>query len=172
MADTLGTQITAAIGWTLTETLDNSSPTDAGKVSYDASTTDGTAADLADLVWHDTRALAGGANDDLDFNALTNTYFGSTVTFNMVKVKAILIVNTNTVAGDKLRLDSSLANSITGPFGGSTTSKIEVGPDSALLLSSKKDGWACTNGSLDKLRINNPGSNSITYKIVVIGTSA
>ena len=101
--------------------------------------------------------------------ALVNSIYGSNVTINFVKMAAILIVNTNIVTGDKLRLDSSVANGYTGPFGGSATSKLEIGPDSGCLLCSKKDTFGATSGTNKVLRINNPGANSITYKVVIVG---
>lgn len=172
MADTLTHTIRASINWTFREALDLSNVNDAATLEYSKDCADGTSADQCDKIWHDQRVITTGANDDLDLTALTNSIFGSTVTINFVKVKSILIVNTSTTAGDELKLDSSVTNGFLGPFNGSNTSKIEIGPDSACLLSSKKDGWAVTAGTGDILRINNPNAGSVTYKIVIVGTSA
>jgi hypothetical protein len=98
--------------------------------------------------------------------------FGSVLSIGFAKVKALLIVNAATTAGDKLRLDSSVANGFRTPFAGSAASLLEIGPDSPLLLASKKDGWTVTAGTGDILRIHNPGANPVTYKIAIVGTSA
>ena len=172
MADTLTSGIKASIDWSFREALDLSTVADSAILEYSESLADGTAVDTADKVWHDTRSITTGANDDLDMTALTHSIFGSTVTITFAKVKAILIVNTSETTGDELRIDTSVANAILTPFASSATTKIEIGADSALLLSSKKDGWAVTAGTGDILRIHNPNAGTVSYKIVIIGTSA
>ena len=135
---------------------------------------DGTGAGQADKVWHDERIVSSLSNDDLDLTALTTTIFGSTVTINFVKVKAILLVNTSTTSGDELRVGGAGAagNAFAAPFNGDQDAVVEVGADSALLLSNKTDGWTVTAGTGDILRINNPTGNAITYQIAIIGTSS
>jgi hypothetical protein len=91
MADTLTAQIKASLNWLFQESLDLATVNDDARLEYDKSFADGTAADQADKIWHDSRTLASGASDDLDLNALTNTIFGSTVTINMAKVKDTLL---------------------------------------------------------------------------------
>ena len=91
MADTLTSQIKASINWLFQESLDLATVADDAKLEYDKSFADGTAADQADKVWHDSRTLGVGANDDLDLNALANTIFGSSVTINFAKVKDSLL---------------------------------------------------------------------------------
>jgi hypothetical protein len=39
-------------------------------------------------------------------------------------------------------------------------------------LTAAVNGWPVVNGAADVLRINNAGAGSITYKIVLVGTSA
>ena len=172
MADTLSVDVRASLAWLFQEAIDLTTIADSSKLEYARSLADGIAADQADKLWHDERTIAAGANDDLDLTALVNTVFGSTLTIALAKVKALLIVNTSTVSGDELRLDSSVSNGFRAPFNGSAASIVEVGADSALLLCNKKDGWAVTAGTGDILRIHNPGANAITYRIAVIGTSA
>lgn len=170
--NSLGTALSVKLSWTQLATLtDLTVISDPGKIEYGKSTTNGTAVDLADVVWHDLRTLASSGNDDLDLTALNRSIFGTSVTSNFARVKEIVIVNLNAVTGDFLRLDSSVTNGNTGPFGGSITSKIEVGADSPLVLASKKDGWA-VDGTHKVLRINNPSAHSIQYYIGIIGTSA
>jgi hypothetical protein len=172
MADTLAVEIKASIHWLFEETLDLSTLVDSAKLEFSESLADGVGADQADLIWHDTRVLAAAANDDLDLTALTTTIHGSTVTIDLAKVKAILIHNTATDADEDLQLDSSVANAFVAPFAGSATSKLEIPAGSPLLLVNQGGGWIVTAGTGDILRITNAGAGSVTYKIVVVGTSA
>jgi hypothetical protein len=168
---TLASEIKASIQWLFQEPLALTTVGDASQLAYDDTLASGTAADEADRIWSDERTLAAGANDDLNLTALAHAVFGSTVSINLARVKAILIVHTSTTAGEKLQLDSSVVNGFTGPFAGSATSKLEIGADSAALLASKKDGWATASNN-KVLRIHNAGSSPATYRIVVLGTSA
>ena len=173
MADVLTLNLNAKIDWVLRETLDLSTVTDTAAATYTAAVADGTGADQCDKIWHDSIALATGLSTTLDLSGgLTTTIFGTAVAFTFVKVKAVLIVNTSTTAGDELVWNGTIANSWLGPFNGSATSKIEIGPDSALFVSSKKDGWAVTAGTGDIITITNAAGGTITYKIVIAGTSA
>ncbi len=167
---TLASEIRASINWLFQEPLALTTVGDASQLVYDDALASGTAADQADRLWSDQRTLASGANDDLDLTALTHTLFGSTVSLNFARVKAILVIHTSTTTGEKLRVDGSVTNGFTGPLAG-TTGKIEIGADSALLLSSKKDGWATASNN-KIVRITNAGSASAVYDIVVLGTSA
>jgi hypothetical protein len=166
---TLASEIKASIQWLFQEPLALTTVGDASKALYDGTLASGTAADEADRVWSDQRTLAAGSNDDLDLTALSHSIFGASLAINFARVKAILIVHTSTVSGEKLWIDPSVTNGFTGATAG-TTGKIEIGADSAVLLASKKDGWA--TGSSDKiLRIHNAGAQTAIYNIVVLGTS-
>ena len=172
MADTLSTELKASLTWLLSEALDLSTVSDHAKLEYDETVTDGTGADEADLLWHDERQVVAAANDDLDLTALTQTVFGSTVTVSFAKVKALLIVNTSTTAGDALHVGGAGAGAaFATPFSGDADALVEVGADGCLLLSNKKDGWTVTPTTGDVLRIHNPGAASVTYRIALIGTS-
>ncbi|MCA9100061.1 MAG: hypothetical protein KDA63_02865 [Planctomycetales bacterium] len=172
MADSLAVEIQTRLRWLFSDSLDLSTVADSSGVEYEKNLADGTSVDQVDKIWHDQRTVAATSNDDLDLTALTNSVFGSTITINFAKVKSILVVNTSTTSGDELRVGAAASNAFTAPFNGGATSVVEVGADSALLLSSNKDGWSVTGGSADVLRIANPGGNSITYKIVIVGTSS
>lgn len=171
MADTLAVDISAKAQWLFSDALDLSTVADASQVSYARSLSDGTGADQADKIWHDSRTLAAGGNDDLDLTALAQTIFGSAISISFSKVKALLVVNTSTTTGDQLRVGGAAANAFSAPFNGVSASLVLVGPDSPLLLANKKDGWTVTAGTGDILRIHNPTANAITYRIVIVGVS-
>lgn len=171
MADTLSLDIKSSLEWVFQEAGDLTTVSDISKLQYKGSLTDGVASDQADKLWHDQRTLASAANDDLDLTNLTRTVFGSTITTQFAKVKALLIINTATTAGEELVVGAAAANAWLGPFG-SITDTIAVPADSTLLLVNKKDGWTVTDVTADILRINNNGTGNITYKIAMIGTSS
>ena len=171
MADTLTAQIKASLHWLFQESLDLATVEDDAKLEYDEALADGTADDQADKVWHDSRTLAAATNDDLDLTALTNSIFGSTVTISFAKIKAILIINLATTAGDDLTIGGAAAQEWTA-WVGAAGDKARVPADSCLLISNKKTGWTVTDGASDTLRITNIGANPVSYKIAVLGTSA
>jgi hypothetical protein len=171
MADTLTAQIKASLHWLFQESLDLATVADDAKLEYDKSLADGVADDQADKVWHDSRTLNAAANDDLDLTALVHTIFGSTVTISFAKIKAILIVNTSTTAGDDLTVGGAASQEWTA-WVAAAGDKVRVPADSCLLISNRKTGWTVTNGASDTLRITSAGANPITYKIAVLGTSA
>ncbi len=172
MATSLSVDIKASLTWLQADALDLSTISDNAKLEFDKSTANGTGADQADLLWHDQRAVAAASNDDLDLTALASTIFGSAVTVNMAKVRGLLILNTSTTSGEVLRVGGAGAGSaLASPFNGDVDAVVEVGPDSCLMLSNKKDGWAVTAGTGDILRIANPNAASVTYQIAIVGTS-
>lgn len=90
---------------------------------------------------------------------------------SFAKIKAILIVNTATTAGDDLTIGGAPAQEWTA-WVGAAGDKVRVPADSCLVITNRKTGWTVTNGASDTLRITNAGAGSITYKIAVLGTSA
>lgn len=170
MPDTLSSEIKASCGWILREALELSNVVDSGRMEFSRTLADGTGLDQAAVVWHDHRTLAAGANDDLDLaGGLSNTIFGTPVVASFSKIKAIMIVNTATASAGLLRVGGG-SNPFTPPFVGSGSAQVEIGADSALLLSNKKDGWTVTPGTGDILRIQNPSAVSITYQIAILGS--
>jgi hypothetical protein len=173
MPDTLAVDIKASFSWLFSEALNLNSVNDNGKLEYAQSLTDGVSADQADLIFHDQRSVGGGTNEDLDLTALVHSIYGSIVTYNFAKVKAILVVNLSTTAADVLRVGGAGAGSaFATPFNGSATAQVELPADGCLLLVSRKNGWAVTPGTGDVLRIQNPGGSAIAYRIAIVGTTA
>jgi hypothetical protein len=173
MADTLSVDLKASLTWLFSEGLDLSTVNDNAKLEYSQSTADGTGADQADKLWHDQRTVNAASNDDLDLTALVNSIFGTNVSISFAKVKAVLIVNASTTAGQLLRVGGAGAGqAFATPFNGSATAVVEVGADSCLMLVNKKDGWTVTPTTGDILRVANAGGSAVTYKIAIIGTSA
>jgi hypothetical protein len=129
----------------------------------------GTGDNQADKIFSDTRTLAASANEDLDLAGVLSDPLGAALTF--AKVKAILVKastgNTNNVV-----VGGQATNGFLGPFG-ALAHTVAVPPGGALLLAAPKAGWAVTAGTVDLLKVaNSAGGTSVTYDIVILGTSA
>lgn len=170
MADTLTSELRASLTWQFQDMVNVSTVTDSSLLDFRHTLADGTASNQADKVWHDQRTLSVGANEDLLLSALPVTLFGNSLSIALVRVKAILLVNTSTIDGEKLTLGGAPSHEWLGPFGASGN-KLVVPADSCLLLVNKKSGWNVTAGTADKFRIANSGTGNITYKIAILGTS-
>ena len=114
---------------------------------------------------------AAAAHDDLQLSSLPQTIFGNAVTVDFVAIKALLIVNTATASGDDLIIGAAAASIWSAPFGAGSH-QVRVPANACLLLVNTNNGWPVTAGSADTLRIANLGSDSIDYKIVVVGLHA
>lgn len=127
----------------------------------------GTGADQANQVWHDTRTLTTGASETIDINsaALLNA-LGEGITFT--KVKVILIKNKGTTT---LSVGAAAATQFVAPFG-SATDLVKIPPGGILLLTAPDaNGFACAAGATDFLKIANSAGASIDYDIVLIGVN-
>ena len=170
MPDTLALNLRASLDWLFKETLDLSNVVDASKLEYSAAMADGVGAGQSDKLWHDTRTLAAGAADNLDLTALVTALFGTNVAVSFAKVKAILIKNRATLAGENLTIGGAAA-AFVGPFGAATHT-VSCPADSCLMLVNRLAGWNVTDTSADVLKIANAGTGSVTYDVVIVGTSA
>jgi hypothetical protein len=134
--------------------------------------TSGTGAGAADLMFSDTRTIAASSDDDLDLAGGLTDNLGTALTF--VKVKALIVV-------------AAAANTNNVLIGGDATSTfltwVESEPDAVVLRPgaglalfagpADATGYAVTASTGDLLRISNSGAgSSVTYDIVIVGTSA
>ncbi len=167
MATNLETTLTLLMTWDFTNALDLSTPRDKNTLTCSDSLGQGTGSAQADLVWHDERTLTG-TSESLDLaGSLTNAW-GSTVTF--AKVKGILIHNTNTTTLKVLAIGGAVATQFVN-WVANSSDIVNIGPDGLFLLWSPVDGYAVGAGASDILKID-AGANTITYDIVIVGTSA
>ncbi len=171
MADSLTTDIRASLAWLFQDAQDLSTIADASRLDYSAQLSDGTDNDQADKLWHDLRTVASVTNDDLTLSNLAQTIFGSAVTVAFGKVKALLIINTATMAGEDLIVGAAASHAWGAPLG-AASHQVRVPAGSCLLLVNTKTGWTVGAGSADVLRIANLGSGAIAYKIALVGVHA
>lgn len=129
----------------------------------------GTAANQADMIFHDQRTLTASSSEDLDVDAggLSDA-FGTT--FTIAKLKLLLIcaaaANTNDVVvlGDANSvpiLDTAATTHIVAPGGCFCVYDPTLG------------GWAVTATTGDIIQVaNSGGGTSVTYDVVIAGTSS
>lgn len=140
------------------------------EVQYDRSVVldNGTGANQADQVWHDTRTLTTGANETLDLNGGLTNALGASVTFT--KVKQLYIRNKGTTALTIGNAGGGV-NAWATPFGAATHT-IKVQPGGELnLIAPDAAGFAVTPGTGDLLKIENAAGASCDYDIVIIGVN-
>lgn len=138
-------------------------------INYAKSLTSGTATGQADVVWSKTATLAASANEDLDLAGSLSAPLGGSAVF--VKVKAIQITadegNTNNVV-----VGGAAATQFVGGFGAATHT-FAIPPGGTFLVAAPAAGWTVGAGASDLLRIANSAAGTpVTYKILVVGTSA
>lgn len=171
MAKTLATVLTMNMEGKYEDALDFHNVLDRLNKSFGDTMATGTGANQADQMWHDQRTLTA-ASEELDLSgggavALVDG-FGDTLTF--VKIRCVLIQNLNTTSGHDLTVGAAAATQFVGWFG-AVTETTTVDPEGIMLQWSPSDGWAVGAGASDMLKID-AGANTITYNIVILGTSA
>lgn len=165
----LTSRITAQIDATESGTLDLGTKVAKIQAGIALALANGTADDQADMIWSDTRTIAASGTDDLDLAGSLVGAFGNTLTF--AKIKAIFVIaddgNTNNVV-----IGAAAATQFVGPFGANTHT-VAVRPGGFTAFAAPNAGWTVGAGATDLLRIANSSSGtSVTYKIIIIGTSA
>jgi hypothetical protein len=130
----------------------------------------GTGASQADLIYSAERTIAASGSENLDLSGTTLLDPAGTA-LAFVKVKAILIraaaANTNNVV-----VGNHATAAFQGPFD-ALTDTISIPPGGFFMVTAPVSGWAVTATTADLLKIANSSSGtSVTYDIVIIGTSA
>jgi hypothetical protein len=167
MAKTLTTKVLLKIVGTY---LDSTAlDTAQGTISYIFQPTDmasGTAASQADVLWADKRTL-DATSETLDLAGMLEDAYQDTATF--ANVRAIYIGNKSTTSGEVLTIGGATASAWAGWVGDSSDT-IPIGPSGCHLLYSPIDGYAVTATTGDLLKVD-AGTATITYEIIIIGTS-
>lgn len=138
-------------------------------LNFAVSWASGTGANQADVVWGDERTIAASGTDDLD---LAGSLVGALGTVTFAKVKLIVVTanagNTNTVV-----VGGAASAQFVGPFGAATHTASAAAGGFVAFGNPSSAGWSVTATTADLLRIANGGAGSgVTYKILIIGTSA
>ncbi len=170
----LSALLKAEVAWSYDNALANSTTQDHDTLRYSSSLSNGTAAQQADLLWHDRRTVtAGSPNDDLDLAGTLLDVFGQTIA--LAKLKGLLIRNLSTTSTDKLKVGGagSGGHAIAELFASDPDATLVIPGSGCLFLTAPLDGFAITAGSQDVLRVTHDGGASdISYDILLLGTSA
>jgi len=130
--------------------------------------TSGTATGQADRIWTDTRTVTASGTDALDLAGSLVDAFGATLTF--VKLKGVYVSaaagNTNNV-----RINRPASSGV--PLFLAASDGIDVLPGGAFAWVAPGAGVTVTAATGDLLNVDNSSSGtSVTYNIVLVGTSA
>lgn len=131
----------------------------------------GTAAGKADKVFHDQRTLAASASEDLDLAGVLTDAYGAAITFAKVKFIAVSAAAGNT---NNVLVGAASATQFVGLLNAAGVITLRPGATFAA-MSGVLDatGMAVTAGTGDLLKVANSSSgSSVTYDIVIVGTSA
>lgn len=166
MADTLTDSLTATIRssilWNRTDTQEIGAISQRGNRSTTYTLADGDGAGEADLVFTDTRSIAGGTAEEIDLLNLTQQTLEVPVPFSFGRVRCFRLVNNATAAGHKLRVGID-------PARPTVVYAAEVGPGSEFLAVNQTDGYLVTTAN-SVLRIANPNDVAVSYSLYVLGT--
>lgn len=164
----LTTVIDANVSASLTSALDLVTASAPLALNTRINMASGTATGQADLCWSDTRTVAPSGTDALDLAGTLAGNLGGTLT--IVKLKAVLVraaaANTNNV-----RVNRPASNGV--PLFLAASDGIDVLPGGLFLWVAPGAGVTVTAATGDLLNIDNSGSGtSVTYDVVLVGTSA
>lgn len=165
----LTTKFVTQVTSTLTDALDLSTVTDPLAYTQRTTLTSGTAANQADMLWHDRRTLAASATEDLDLAGVLVNGLGDTQTFARVKGFLVFAAAANT---NNVQVTRPAANGV--PLFIAAGDGVNVRPGGTLLIiAPDATGYAVTAATGDLLTFTNSGAGTtVTYDVVIIGASA
>jgi len=127
---------------------------------------DGTGDAQIGSIYKATRTLVS-TNEDLDISGGAIKDFQG-VALAMTKMKALLVVNNGTAAGNDVAVKQPSSNGV--PFAVAAGDGLNIGPGGLLLLISPNDGYTVTAGTGDLVNVATDFSG--TYDVLVAGTNA
>lgn len=168
----LTSKVRVAVTATQTSVLDLGTAAASIAKDYTATLASGVAAGQADRIFHDTRTLAASASEDLDLAGVLTDALGGALT--LVKVKGLVIAaaagNVNNVV-----VGGAATNGFVS-WVGAATHTVTVRPGAVLALfagAGDSNGYGVTAATADLLKVANGGAGtSVTYDVIILGTSA
>jgi hypothetical protein len=129
----------------------------------------GTGSGQSDLIYAATRTIVASSSENLDLAGALVDPVGTTLTFVQIKVIKVCANPNNT---NNVVIGGAGSNTFTGPFGAATHT-IAVRPGGCFVWIAPKTGPSVVPVTGDLLQIANSGAGtSVTYDVIVIGTSA
>lgn len=164
----LTTKVRVAVTADYTSALDLATGVSPLAKDYVTRLATGVSSGQADKIFHDQRTLAASATEDLDLAGGLTDAFGAALTF--VKLKAIIIKAAATNVNN-VNFSRPAANGV--PLFAAASDLIPVLPDGLFAWSAPGAGITVTGGTGDLLTFTNSGAGtSVTYDVIIIGTSA
>lgn len=162
--------LSLSVQGTLTKALDLASVASPLQFGKSIALANGVGANQADKIFHDIRTINASSNDDLDLAGVLVDAVGDALTF--VKVKMIVVVADSANVNNVI-VGGAGATQMVGPFGANTHT-VAVAPGGLFAVArADATGWAVGAGATDIFRVTNGGAGtSVTYSIVIVGTSA
>jgi hypothetical protein len=164
MSNSYAGRFTTRISSKLSEIGEMSTATDAiaaGAYSVDYTITNGAAANGAQVHWHDRATMTASATADINLCSLAHA-FG---TVSMSVVKAAIVRVTSTATGVELTVGAPTSNTFAAVKG-------TVGPSGMLMGTNFTDGWAVTTETNDLIGLENTGTGTLAYEIIIVGNGA
>jgi len=163
----LDSRINVAVIANLTSPLDLATGSVPLSQSADVPLINGTGSGQADRIWHDQRTIAASGTDSLDLKGSLLDAFGAA--FTPAKLKAIYVkaasANTNNVV-----ITRPSSNGV--PWASAAGDAVPVLPGGVIAWVAPGAGITVTADTGDLIDIvNSGGGTSVTYDIVLIGTS-
>ena len=131
---------------------------------------DGTGLNQADVLWHDQRTLGSGANEDLDLAGSLTDLLGNAIT--VVDLKLVLF-HVPTAGAGPITVSRPASNGV--PLFGAASDSVKVMGGGAFLWVNPDatDVVTVTAGTGDLINVlNDDGAASVTYDVIIAGTSA
>jgi hypothetical protein len=165
----LDTEILLTLGATLTKALDLNIPESVLRFVKEIRLANGTDADEADKIFHDRRTLVASDSEEHDLAGGLTDAFGDVITLARMKV---LLIYADPANVNDVVVGGAAANALVTPFG-DPTDKVKVRPGGLLILVAPDVvAYGITAATADLLKVaNGGGGTSVTYDIVIIGTT-
>lgn len=161
MSTTYAGKFTTRINSQLAETGIMSTATDAiaaGNYRVDYTITNGAAANGAQVHWHNRATMTASATADICLCSLTL----NTKAISMSVVKAAIVRVTSTASAVELTVGAPTSNTFAALKG-------TVGPAGMLMGTNFRDGWAVTADTDDLIGLENTGTGTLAYEIIIVG---
>lgn len=154
-----------------TDPADLSTPQDALTFAYGLALVTGTGASQANRHWHERMVITAGLDYALDLQEVYNDdggdAFGNRPQFDIVR--AIIIQNRNSGAGEILKVGGSLVEPWTG-WVGDGSDKFIIHPGGVLLLANPSAAGYAVAVDDHNLKFDNPNAVALTLDLIIIGS--
>lgn len=164
----LTTNLELTLRWLNTSVLDLTTAQENTRLSFDDELADGTGAvDTANYIWSDRRTLTA-TTETLDLaGGLTNA-FGTALTF--ARIKGLLIHNRNTTVGNTLTIGGAASNQFL--LFDDASDEYTIGPNGIFFIWEPSAAAKVVTASTGDILKFDAGAATITYDIIIVGSSA